>query len=198
MNQTLTKELADQLMKVKGEARGVLFKTDAEFVLKEKGPEGLAKVKKELAKIGHPIDYENIKPMAFYPVGLRIISLLAIQKAFDFSIEDIKRMGAYAPKKSLIVKLFTKYFLSLNKTGEQAPKMWEKQYTIGKLSVDPRAEENWNIVRVKDFSLHPLFCHLLNGYITTVVQMITGGTVTTKETKCTFKGDPYHEYLSTW
>lgn len=194
----LTKELAQKLMKLEGEARGVVFETDATFILREKGKEGLEKVQEELKQVGCPIEYEKIEPMDFYPVGLRILSLLAIQKVFHFSDEDIKRMGSQAPKKSLIIKLFVKYFLSLSKTGQQAPKMWEKNYTTGELSVEENVQERWAILRLKYFAPHPLLCPYLEGYFTTVVKMIVGDPVFSQETKCPFKGDLYHEFHFTW
>ena len=196
----LTKELADKFMKLSGEARGVTLKTDADFVLREKGKEALEKVEAELERLGYPIEYEKIKTMDFYPFGARLLSLLIIQKIFNFSAKDMKRMGSQAPKSSLIIKLFTKYFLSLTQTGEQAPKIWQKNYTIGEMSVEPHEEEKWTIIRLKNFNLHPLFCPYLEGYISRVVSMIVGAPVTSQETKCPFKEDQYqyHEYLIKW
>ena len=115
MNQELTKEVAQKLMEIKAEIRGVDLKTDAEFVLKEKGQEGLKKVKEELKKIGYPIEYEKLEAMNFYPGGFKALSLLAIKKALNFNDEKIKEIGSVAPKTSIIVKLFIKYFFSIQK-----------------------------------------------------------------------------------
>jgi len=38
------------LMKIKGEARGTHFKNDADFIIKEKGEDGLKNVEKELER----------------------------------------------------------------------------------------------------------------------------------------------------
>ena len=40
MNQALDKKVIQDLMRIKGEARGVVFKTDAEFILRRKGKDG--------------------------------------------------------------------------------------------------------------------------------------------------------------
>jgi len=59
-------------------------------------------------------------------------------------------------------------------------------------------EENKELViRLKDFKLHPLYCIYLEGYIERVLLFVEQG-VETRETKCPFRGDPYHEYTSKW
>lgn len=198
MNEPLTKKLAQKLIKMEGEVRGVTFKTDTEFVLREKGPGGLKEVERKLKELGTPIDYGKLDTMNFYPIGLRVLSLLAIRETFKFSDKDIERMGAAAPKVSLVIKLFTKFFFSLAKTLEQAPRMWEKHYTTGRLTAETHEEERYAIVRLWDLSAHPIFCRYLRGYFATVVQMVVNSPVTTEETKCVFNGDEHHEYLLKW
>src|SRR3989344_5526915 len=123
MNQNLSKELAQKIMETKGEARGTALKTDSDFVLREKGEEGLMAVEKTLKELGFPIKYKEINTMEFYPIGLRIISILAIKETFVLSYEQIEEMGQSAPKVSLIVKLFLKYFLilSMEKAIQEIP-----------------------------------------------------------------------------
>jgi len=201
MNQELTKEIAKKLMEIKGEARGVVFKTDIEYILGEKGEEGIKKLEDELEKLGYPIKFKEIKTMEFYPVGLRAISLLAIKKVFNFDDEKIKEMGFFATKKSLIIKLFIKYFLSLQRVFfKESPKMWRKHYAIGELvPVELNEEKKYSILRLKDFSLHPIYCIYLGGYFCGVTQMLVKTPqLTFEETKCTFRGDEYHEYLIKW
>jgi len=198
MEEKLTKELAGELMKIEGETRGVVFKTDAEFVLREKGKKGLQRVENELKEIGYPIDYEKIEPMAFYPLGLRALSLLAIQKAFNFSKKDIKRMGALAPKTSFIIRLFTKYFLSVEKTAEKANDIWKRHYTAGYLNAETNEEKRYLVLRLRNLTLHSLFCCYLEGYFSTILRMVVKDPITSEETKCPFKGDKYHEFLFKW
>ena len=47
-------------------------------------------MEKELAKLGHPLSYQKISNMDFYPVGLRALSLLVIKGIFDFDNEKIR------------------------------------------------------------------------------------------------------------
>lgn len=198
VTETLTKELVQELMEIKGETRGVVFKTDAEFVLAEKGKEGLEKVEQEFRKLGYPVNYGKIETMDFYPLGLRVLSLLVIQRVFKFSKEDIKRMGAQAPKRSLIIKLFMKFFLSLKKAAVESSRMWKEHYTVGQLDVVPHEEERWATTRLKNFALHPVLCLYYEGYFSTVMRMVVGSSVTSKERRCPFRGDKYHEYYFTW
>jgi len=134
MNEVISKKTIDQLMQAKGEVRGVVLKTDEEYIIKEKGEEGVEKLERRLKELGHPIKYNEIKIMSFYPVGLRALSLLTIKEVFNFSDEDIRKMGTFATKMSLIIRLFTKYFLSKERVVmKESPKMWKKHWTVGKL-----------------------------------------------------------------
>lgn len=187
-------------MKTEGEARGITFKTDADFILRKKGGKGLRKVEVELKNLGHPLKYKEIKSMNFYPIGLRILSLLAAQKALGFSEKDIEQMGASAPKLSLLIKLFLQFFFSVEETMKQVPKMWEKHYTIGQLKAEIYQDKKCAVVELRDFAIHPVFCCYLNGYFSTVLQMVVKSRVTSKEVKCLFKNaqDKYHEFLLKW
>jgi len=199
-NMELTKKIIYELMKVKGEARGITFKTDADFILHKKGGKGLKKVEAELKNLGHPLEYKEIESMNFYPIGLRILSLLAAQKALGFSEKDIEQMGARAPKFSLLIKLFLQFFYSIPKTIKQVPKMWGKHYTVGQLRAEIYEERQHAVVRLSGLIIHPIFCCYLNGYFATVLQMVVKERVTSEEVKCPFKNTEhkYHEFLLKW
>jgi hypothetical protein len=201
MTQELTKETVKELMEIKGEVKGVTLKTDAEYVLKEKGEEGLERLEIELESLGCQIKYREIKTMAFYPVGLRAISLLAIKKVFNYDDKKIEEMGFLATKRSLIVKLFVKYFLNLKRVFSiEAPRLWKKHYTIGELiPVELNEEKNYAILRIKEFNIHPVLCLYLGGYFCGITQMIVKARqINFKETKCYFRGDDCHEFLIKW
>jgi len=80
MGEEINKEVVIELLKIKGEARGVHFKNDGDFILKEKGKEGIEKLEKELEELGCPIKYGKINQFDFYPAGMRVVSLLVIKK----------------------------------------------------------------------------------------------------------------------
>lgn len=196
----LTKQLVQKLMKIEGEARGIHFKNDAEYVLETKGEEGLKKVEDELKKLGTPIDYENIETMGFYPMGLRAISLLVIQETFNWGNEEIKKLCGFASRISLIIKFYMKFFYSVSKMAEKAPKIWKDYFTKGELIIkDYDEKKGYAIFQIKDFKLHSVFCRCFEGFVEHIIRMLVRAkSVECQETKCIFKGDKHHEYLVKW
>jgi len=197
----ITKEELDNLIKLKGEARGAVFQTDAEYVRLTKGEVGLSKVQEELKRMGHPIDYKNIRATEWYPVGLRAVSLLVIQKVFNWDDKEIEKMGNTAPKYSFIVRLLMKYFLTFPMSYKQSPTYWKKHYTIGKFETPGYdLEKKYYVARLKDFKTHPVVCVYLGGYFMRIGQFVLKGAKNfkVKETKCVFSGDHYHEFLITY
>lgn len=186
-------------MRIEGKARGGKFKDDLDFILKENGAEGLRRVEEKLAELGFPLKYKEIKEMEFYPIGLRVLLLLAIKEVFGFSDEKIKMMGMSAAKVSLIMRFFMQYFFSLSKVFKEASQMWKKYYTVGKLiPMELNEEKKFVTLRVEDFNIHPIICPYLAGYFSTVVKMVVKNSVFVQETKCVFNGGNCHEFLLKW
>ncbi len=201
MEEILTKEIANKLMGMEGECRGFAVKQDGEYVLKIKGEEGLDKLEKELEKAGFPIKYSEIENMKFYPAGLRVLSLLAIKKAFAAGDEEIRKVCAFQPKTSLIVRLFAKYFYSVPGIMKKAQNMWKTYWNIGKLNfVEYNEKENYAIIRIEDIDLHPVWCRCNEGYMASLAELVIGGgkNIKCRETKCISKGDKFHEFLITY
>jgi len=201
MASEISKEELSRIMGLRGQVRGVVLKTDEAYVLKEKGEDGVKLVEGRLIELGHPIKYSEIRTMDFYPVSLRILSLAVIREVFKFTDKDIEAMGNFATKKSLIIKLFMKYFLSLKRVVmQEAPEMWKKHWTIGKLvPMEVNEKEKYATLRLEDFKLHPMYCVYLKGYFTGILQMIVRSPrIDAQETKCAFKNDEYHEYTVRW
>lgn len=195
----LTKERVEQLMDVEGEARGVALKDDLDFVLEEKGEQGLKKVEAKMKELGYPLKYKEIRSMDFYPMGLANLLLLVIQEAFNFNEQDLERWGGAIVKFSIFTKIFLKYFGSLKLIAREAPKIWVKHYTIGELEMPDFSEEKkYVILRIKNFKTHPIHCPLLKGMFSKITQMVVKSPASCKETKCMFKGDEFHELLLTW
>ena len=186
-------------MDFKGTCRGVVFKTDEDYIVREKGKEGLKQLENLLHTLKCPLVYSEIKTMDFYPLGWRIVSLLAIKEQFGFSDEKIKEMGTVAPKFSLITKIFIKYFSNISLTTKQVPSIWKRHYGVGELTATMTDEgARIIILRLTGLSVHPIFCVYLSGYFTTIAQMVTGSQVLCRETKCFFSGSDFHEYEITW
>lgn len=196
MEQIISKEELDELMKIKGEVRGVAIKGEMDFVLKEEGKEGFKKLKDTMEALGYPIEYRKIKPMDFYPLGLHGTVQLAIKRLFNWDDKKFQEMGRFEAKTSLITRLFMRYFFSSEKIVEEAPKMWREYFTVGDLKIIEYDEEKgYSISRLENFRIHPIQCQVLIGYFSSIVQMVIGGRVIGEETKCVFRGDEYHEFL---
>ena len=197
----ITKEEIKKLMEIKGETRGVTFTIDRDYILKNKGEEGLKKLEDELEKLGYPIEYKKIETFAYYPVGLRALSLLVIKKVFEFDDKKIEEIGFFGTRSSLIAKFFIKYVFSLQKVFfQEGQRIWREHWTIGEI-VPAELDEGkkYAILRLKDFNLHPIYCVFLKGYLSGLFSMvIKSPRITCQETKCSFKGDEYHEYLIKW
>ncbi len=198
-----TNEEIEKILKKKGDVRGVVFQTDADYILKQAEAEGLSKVEEKLKEWGVNFIYRDIKPMAWYPVAWRVLSLLAAKESFGWGDEDIKKMGENAPKVSIIVKLFFKLFPDIEKFAEQVPKYWRKHYTSGELEVVKLHKESKSmLLRLKDFSFHPILCkHYFAGYFAKTVQLTRpkGSVVTCTEMKCSMLDNtPFEEYKIEW
>lgn len=198
MRPEIQKEI-ERLKNIKGEARGVSLKDDFEYVLRLKGKERLRALEQTLEQWGFPLRYKEIKGMAFYPLGLEGIVLLALKETFSFSNEEFEKIGEIEAKQSLVVKLFMKYLISIDIAAKEAPRMWRKYYTVGRVEVrDLNKKEGLVILRIQDFGLSPLHCHLLKGYFSALVQMVVNKPTVCEERKCIFSGDSYHEFFIKW
>jgi len=199
MEEKNIKEEVEKLMQIKGECRGTALKSDAAFILKEEGVEGLKKLEQKMAELGYPIKYNNINATNFFPIGLRGVQLLVLQQFFGFNREKFRQLGRFQTKVSLIVKLFMRFFVSLEIVSNQAPKMWGKHYTVGSLEI-PKIdkEKKEGLIILRDFSLHPLHCQFLEGFFASIISMVVGVPVVCEERKCTFKGGDCHEFIGKW
>lgn len=195
----LNPEEVQRCLIVEGTCRGVVFKTDEDYIVREKGREGLKQLEGLLHSVDCPLTYSEIKTMDFYPLGWRVVSLLAIKEQFGFSDEKIKEMGTVAPKFSLITKIFLKYFSSISLTIKQVPSIWHRHYGVGELvAVVANEETRLIVLRLTGLNIHPVFCVYLSGYFSTIAQMVTGSSVLCREIKCFFSGSEFHEYEITW
>lgn len=190
----------EKLKKIKGEVRGVVFDTDAQYVVKKIGEEALEKLHQKTRELGWEIDYKKIKGMEWYSVGLRVISLMAAKSAFGWEDADIKEMGNAAPKFSFVANTMLKYFLSVPKVFKETKKYWERHYTTGDfepLEIDE--QKKFAIFELRDFNIDPLVCIYLSGYFLRISQFIVKSKeITIEEQACFFKGDAVHKFLVKW
>ncbi len=189
-----------KIIKIEGKVRGSALKTDAEYVKRNWGADGLKVVETDFKNLGYPIEYRKIKDLDWYPVCVRLLSLLIIKARFNLSDDDIESMGKMTPKFSFIVKFIIKMAPTLEKGIENIPMIWGKHYSIGEFEVvEFDDKDNFLLIRLKDFKVHPILCRYLTGYFFGLLQfLMPNENVKIEELRCMFKGDPYHEYRFTW
>ncbi len=195
----VSQEEIGEFKKIKGEVKGVSLKENFDFVLKEEGEAGLKKLEDALYEAGCPLKYQEIKSMIFYPLWLDAVLLTAVVRLFGYEEEKLREMGRFEPKNSLIIRIFIRYFISLERAAQEVPKMWRQTFTVGDLRVkelDKKA--GCGTLILENYRFIPLQCQILQGYFSSVLQMIVGKEVSCQETKCVFRGDEYHEFSFHW
>ncbi len=195
-----TKDQADEIMKLEGETRGAVFKTDEKFILYKGGEGELAKVEEKIKEWGYSLNYKETGTMDFYPIGLRVLSILAVAEVFGFDEEQVKNeIGLNAPKMSFIVKVFAQHFFSVKKTFEQVSKLWARHYSRGKLIPAKLDEEkNFLVLELEDFNIHPIMCSYLSGYFKKISEIVLKKEVEIEEGKCSYRGDDKHIFTIKW
>lgn len=208
MEEKLTKELAQKLMESPDKIRGIDFKTDENFILKEKGKEGLKKVEKRMEELGYPIKYKKISLVSFYPLGLRVFSLLVIKDVFGWDNKKIREMGEVAPKSSLFIKIFMRFVASIEGVKKETSRTWRRYHSTGELKlIIPGPGGEFSVLRQPGHScklelvnhyIHPIYCIYLEGYLQTVCEMMINTPATCREITCPFRGDKSHEFVLKW
>ncbi|MEI6597059.1 MAG: hypothetical protein WCL13_02505 [bacterium] len=199
MEEIISKKEFEEIKKAPGEMRGNGPKTIGDYILRKEGESGLQKVEEILKVLGYPIEYRKIKQMDYYPMWLAGVTLLIAKRLFDFSNEDFRKMGEMDVKFTPIKKFFVKYFVSLKKAYEAAPKIFSQYYTEGKLEMmEFNEKERRAILKVSDFGLNEYHCQYIIGYLSASAGMAGKYPITCEETKCTFRGDEYHEFTIKW
>ncbi|MCX6789635.1 MAG: hypothetical protein NTZ42_03435 [Candidatus Gribaldobacteria bacterium] len=198
----INKEEVNEILQKKGEIRGVAFQSIGDFILKKKGQTGLLEVEKQMAEWGADFYFSGISPMAWYPIAWGALSILAAQEVFGWTEQDIREMGANAPKASVVVKLMFKLFSNMKQLSKQIPGFWRKNYTVGEVEVMNLDEDKKEMVlHFKDSSFHPSLCKYVEGFAETTLQFSRpkNSVISVKETKCSFKDNvPYEEYIVRW
>jgi hypothetical protein len=165
-------EAATKIFGKNGKLRGVVLRTDADYVRKHYGEQALACVEIVTTEMGAPIVYDSIKAMAWYPASLRGISLLAIMRVLDFQDEDLRQMGWAAPRNSIITKLMMRYFTSLRMLVDRLPAYWRRNYEVGSLS--GKLSDHSAQLLLEGLEIPPKMFPYIEGYFTSVVSMVIG------------------------
>jgi len=196
----ITKEEATKLMEIPGEARGVTFKTDAEFVKIKGGLPALTQLEEELKRLGYPIDYAGLKATDWFSFGLRLLSLTVIKEQLNLDDQGIKAMGDLAPKHSFIIKFLTRYFISPKQTLQFAFRYWRQHFSVGELSIEKYDEKlNQLSLRIKGVTMLPIFATYLEGYFIRVLKFVLPAkNINSEILAAPYKGDETTEIFFSW
>lgn len=201
MEESLNPELVNNLLSFEGNIRGMDIKSDGLFVLENYGKEILEKVQQYAQANECSLEYLKINPWAFVPGGLKAISLLAIRDVLNFNEEKIVAIGSAAPQRSFIIRLSLKFFADISRfIFQESSRVWRKYWTVGNfVPLECNEKEKRVRVRIENFKLHPIYCHYLRGFLSALPHIaLSGKNPKTIETKCVFRGDPYHEFVVGW
>ncbi|MBD3208657.1 MAG: hypothetical protein GF370_04375 [Candidatus Nealsonbacteria bacterium] len=199
MDDLISDQEMEQFREIKGKVKGVALQENMDFILKEEGEGGLRKLEEEMEKLDCPVKKDTIKAMIFYPLWWDAVLLTLIERLFHYDGEKFEEMGKFEPKTSFIIRIFMKHFLSLERAAREVPKLWKQTYTVGDLEVAEYNQEDCSgVIRLKNYKLVPVQCHVLRGYFSSVLQLIVGKEVKCRETKCVFRGDECHEFSMSW
>ena len=192
----------DEKLKIKGRVRGTAFKEDFSYVKEVEGEAGLAKLKQSLKKSPYPeILNTNIGTFEWYPLEWHVYILLKCKEIFGWTDKDIVDFGYKVTKYTIFLKLYLKYFFSVEKAIKKSHEYCREIYDQGDVVVEKADFKNKIIIiKIKNFKIHPILCNVVLGYLQSLGEMVfgKGKDAQAKEIKCEFRGDHYHEYQVNW
>ncbi len=197
----LKKEIQELQKNDPGKERGTDIKFLVKYIRLKKGEQGFQKVKAKLEKCGYKLpDITKIDDMEWIPSSLPTIFMVASAKVFHWEEKEIIEWGKNAAAFHAVMRFFIKYFVSLRQTLKKMSQNWRKNYSFGDIEITECDNKKKKIVaRLKNFKKHPITCIYLQGTFSKIVEISTGSQdVKAEETKCMFRGDPYHEFVFNW
>jgi hypothetical protein len=190
---------ADQIMEKKGNSRGEVFLSYASYLKENNGKEFPAEIEKIIEDLGYSFQF-NHKALDWVPEAYSELIMTILQEKFGWQKKDFFKLGQEAPKYSFIIKILMRHFSSPSNVLKEASNSWLKYFDFGNLTVgDYDEEKKYVYLELRDYDMGPLMCVYLSGYILRMASLaIKGQNIRIKETKCTYRNDPYHEYLIEW
>ncbi len=199
MEDKTLEEIAKELTSFPGRIKGEIFRNHLEYIKFKEGEKGVEKLEKKMAEMGAPIKMKEINPTSWQSEGLSTLIIVTAKEIFNWSEEDIFEWGRSRTKISFIVKILIQSIFSIKRLVKDAPKHWERNFNFGSIEADLNEERKRLLLRVRGYKTHPVVCAFHTGYFKGMVELcIKSESINIRETKCIYKGDPYHEYLVTW
>lgn len=195
------KETIEKLSKTNWKVKGACTQAIVEYLkLIGKGDQ-ISKIEKRMQEYGFEINLEKVNPFKMYPIAMELALIFSIKEILNWGEKEIKELGRNTPKFSFIVKILMKYFISPQRSYKESPVYWKTHFNFGLLETPEfNDKEKYYFLRIKNFDIHPLYCVFLAGYFEAISSFMfrVEKTIWSQEIKCTFKGDPYHEFKISW
>ncbi len=175
--QKLSEEI-EELKEHTGKQRGEPIKYFVKYVKEKEGEEKFAELEKLLKKMG--VDISNVGDLTnteLIPEHVPQAFIVAAARLFNWTEEDVFEMARSAVPLSLHLKVFIKYFASIEKGVKATGKFWRREYTRGYLEAEKfkkKGKHGEIVLSLNDFKNHPLIYAFIRGFISHEVQLITG------------------------
>lgn len=193
-------ETVNRLSETNWKVRGSGLKAITIY-LEKRGKEIIPKIEQRLARYNYSVKLKEFRALQWYSIALAAALLFSISEILDWREEEMREMGRAEPKVAFLLRYLAKYLISPRRTYRTAAIFWKKTYNFGELETPEFNEkEKYGILRIRNFDLHPFFCRYLEGYIETASKFVIRGAkkVWCREEKCSFRGDPFHEFVTRW
>lgn len=195
------KEVADNVMNIDGNIKGVAILNNIIYIKNKKGDEAVEIISKTLNEVGYPLDFKKINEYEPYKESYNVLINLIMKDVFKWNDDDIFNSGRGAAKISPILKSIIQYLLSPTLLINNANKYWQRQLDFGKINViDCNEEDRRIIIGVEGYNKSSVSCIYQAGYFIETVGFAVKekSNLEIEETKCVYAGDEFHEYTITW
>ena len=178
--------------------RAITFLPNIEYIKLKRGEMGINAVLEEMRKRGYNYDFRKMKRTEWVSGKVRKEFLEATMDALGWDEKRIFDMGVNTSRMSTVMKLLFGLFLTPEKVFKEISDMWAEHYSPAALKVS-EVKRGYARIIIENFDISPLFCEYLRGCFTGVGRHLAHiRDLKIEETKCTFRGDKYHEYTVTW
>jgi len=170
------KQEINQYKHLMGKQRAEHVKYYINYVRENYGDKGVKKVKDTIEKMGFDIgDAKQYRDTEWVPESWAHIFFVTAARIFDWDDREIQNIGRYIMPRSIITRVFLKYFSTVEKTLKKGVKQWDNNFTRGELEIkDINKEKKEGKFMLKNFPNNPMAYIHFQGYFSRLLEIITG------------------------
>ncbi len=166
------------------------------------GEEKASEIIEEMNKLGYDITPLIKREKQTETISCFVVLLLVLKKNLNLNNDDIKDIGKNTAKISFLLKITSRFIVSIDVLCNNANAAWKKYYIEGGgelCSVILDKENHHVVLELRNFVGHPAHCSFITGYIEQIFCFVTGNKKTIcNETECLFNGGKVHRYEVRW